>query len=326
MTVVLAMLAVLFAAGTVAGAIHTARKSVAFELATPPLGTLVTLNGAQVHYLVRNQGQAEPRGDLPLLFIHGAGGNLRDPLLAFDGGRLSEHRRTIYVDRPGQGYSDPVANNHDPRQQAAQIVRLMDYLAVERAVIIGHSFGAAVAAALAVDHPDRVASLVLISPASHPWPGGVAWYYHAVATPLLGWWMTNTIIVPIGETEIPNSLGRAFAPGAPPATYAEEIGATLALRPHAFRANAADIAKLIDHVRSFQARYREISVPVEIVTGDADQTVLWTIHSSGLKRDIDGANLTIIRDAGHMPHHSDRDQVIDAIERAIRRADQASSS
>lgn len=316
-SVLLAVFALALVAGTLAGAKYTARKSAAFQQATPPIGAFVTIDGKRVHFVER-MGQSA--NALPLLFIHGAGGNLRDPLLAFSGVRLAAHRQ-VYVDRPGQGYSEPLANNHDPRRQALQIVRLLDHLAIEKVVIVGHSFGAAVAAALSVDHPERVAAIVFVSPATHPWPGGVAWYYHAVSTPLLGWWMSNTIIVPIGETEIPNALGRAFAPGVPPDGYAQKIGAALALRPLAFRSNAADIAKLIHHVRAFQPRYGEISAPTEIITGDADQTVLWTIHSKGLETDIVGANLKVIHNAGHMPHLTDTSQVIEAIERAVARAD-----
>jgi pimeloyl-ACP methyl ester carboxylesterase len=67
-------------------------------------------------------------------------------------------------------------------------------------------------------------------------------------------------------------------------------------------------------------RYGEIGVPVEILHGDADDTVPLHVHSEPLSRQIPGATLTVLERIGHMPHHVAPDAVDAAIDRAARRA------
>lgn len=61
---------------------------------------------------------------------------------------------------------------------------LMKKRGIRKAIIVGHSFGDAIAAALAARHPDKVTGLVFPSPAFYSWPGGVAWYYDAARAPI----------------------------------------------------------------------------------------------------------------------------------------------
>ena len=64
--------------------------------------------------------------------------------------------------------------------QAEDAVGLLDHLGVDRAHLVGHSFGGAIALELAAQHPTRVASLVLLEPAFLTTPAGAA-FRRAVA-------------------------------------------------------------------------------------------------------------------------------------------------
>jgi pimeloyl-ACP methyl ester carboxylesterase len=66
--------------------------------------------------------------------------------------------------------------------------------------------------------------------------------------------------------------------------------------------------------------YPQITIPVEIVHGDADVTVPLAIHSEPLSRLVPDAHLTVLHGVGHMPHHIYPDTVIAAIDRAAARA------
>jgi pimeloyl-ACP methyl ester carboxylesterase len=67
-------------------------------------------------------------------------------------------------------------------------------------------------------------------------------------------------------------------------------------------------------------RYGSLTLPVEIVHGDADTVVPLAIHSALLVDQIPGAVLTVLPGVGHMPHHSAPQAVLDAIDRAAVRA------
>ncbi|TBW40795.1 alpha/beta hydrolase [Siculibacillus lacustris] len=302
-----------------AGVAATALSTRAAEQATPPLGRFVAVDGHRLH-LVDRPGAA-PAAPV-LVFVHGASGNLRDPLLAF-GEAFPRHRR-LFVDRPGHGWSSRGGRGDSaPLAQAELIADLLRAEGVERAVIVGHSWGGAVAAAFAVAHPEMTAGLVFLAPASHPWPGGIDPLYHLATTPVIGRLFAACCVAPAGRLMMARATAGVFAPNSVPEGYGTTTGSALVLRPDDFVANAEDVVDLADNVRALSPRYREIVAPTLIVTGDRDAIVWPEIHSEGLARDIAGSRLVRLEGIGHMPHHAARARVIAEIERLVAEVDAA---
>jgi pimeloyl-ACP methyl ester carboxylesterase len=81
----------------------------------------------------------------------------------------------------------------------------------------------AIAAALAVRHPEMVVGLVFLSPAVYPWPGGVAWYNQAARAPITGRLFSALIAPPLGLLAIDRAMKEAFAPNSPPPRYIEKV-------------------------------------------------------------------------------------------------------
>lgn len=257
---------------------------------------------------------------VPLLFVHGASGNRRDPFLAF-GDHLIRHR-ALFVDRPGQGGSSRHGRaDAAPDAQAAVLAAVLDRLGIARAVVIGHSWGGSVAAAMAVVRPERVAGLVFLAPATHPWPGGVDATYRIATAPAIGAAFCRLVVPLVGPTLMPAAIRSVFAPDPVPADYAEIVATRSVLRPAAYRANAEDVADLHGHVRRLSAHYGAIAVPTAIVTGTRDPIVLREIHSAGLARDIAGARLVELEGLGHMPHHAATERVVAEIAMVIARVE-----
>ena len=102
-----------------------------------------------------------------VLLLHGAMTTHHD-WLAGPAGALSEGARVTAIDRPGHGLSRRPRFVGTPRDQAGQIAGALDRLGVGPAVVVGHSFGALVAMALAERFPERIRQLVLIDPSSFP--------------------------------------------------------------------------------------------------------------------------------------------------------------
>ncbi len=283
------------------------------EARYPPVGRFVEVTGGRLHLI---EAGPQAGGKLPtILLLHGASGSSADPMLAL-GRRLAARFPVVAPDRPGHGWSDRIAGADaaSPARQGAIIREALDRMGIERVVVVGHSWSGALATNLALDHADRVAGLVLLSPVSHPWPGGgISWYY-GPATSALGWLFTRTATTPVGLLALGPALRAVFTPQQPPPDYRDEARIPLALRPKVFQANAEDVAGLYAFVTGQSRRYGTIKAPTVIVSGDADDIVWTNLHSRSLEREIPGAKLIILPGVGHMPHHAATDLVVAEIE------------
>ena len=102
-----------------------------------------------------------------VLLIHGA--LIADALLPLmREAALSDPYRPIRYRRRGHAGSDSVSGAFSIEQQAQDALALMTHLGVERAHVIGHSGGGAIAVQLAIEAPSLVHSLVLLEPAIFP--------------------------------------------------------------------------------------------------------------------------------------------------------------
>ena len=291
----------------------TAWKARAIEHAFPNHGELIDVGGFRMNSLFVPAGDD---ADLPpIVFIHGASGNLRDQETAFRG-RLEGRADLLFVDRPGHGYSERGSGRNGwPDGQADAIARLMELRGIGKAIVVGHSFGGAIAATFALEHPERTAGLLFLAPATHPWPGGVDWYYDLARMPGLGWLFSRLVALPAGLARIEGATRAVFHPNPRPEKYVTEGAPALVLRPRNFRDNAIDVANLNAYLKKVAPRYGAITAPTVVITGNRDAIVSEEIHSAGLKRDIGQAELVRIDNLGHKPDYVVPDVVIAAIEK-----------
>ncbi|MBB5572927.1 MULTISPECIES: alpha/beta fold hydrolase [Rhizobium] len=295
-----------------AAACFSAYKTRAIEQTYPNIGELTDIGEFRMNAL---HLACPVTADLPpLIFIHGASGNLRDQFEAF-ADPLAGRAEMLFIDRPGHGYSERGGpENALPSGQADAIARLMEKRGIESAIIVGHSFGGAIAAAFGMRHPDKTTGLLFLAPATHPWPGGIDWYYTLAAMPVFGWLFAHLVVMPVGLQRVESSTLSVFHPNQRPADYVVKTAPELVLRPRAFINNAADVANLLAYVVAEAPRYREITPPTVIITGDSDDIVMEELHSRGLARDIAGAELVTIRHLGHKPDYVATDVAIAAME------------
>jgi pimeloyl-ACP methyl ester carboxylesterase len=310
-------LSLLIVCGLVGSAAYTRYRSSDVADRFPPIGSFVEARGARLHYLELGR----ERGGPTVVLVHGASSNLLDMRLAL-GERLAERYRVILFDRPGFGWSDEPTGTDatSPRAQADRIHEALDRLKVGHRIMVGHSWAGALVLAYALDHPEALDGVVALAPVSHPWPGGISWYYSLTATPVAGLLFAGTVMVPMAETLIAAAADGVFGPQAPPRDYVRKAGIPLILRPHSFRRNARDVAALYDFVVAQSRHYGEIAVPVTIVAGADDTTVLPSIHSEALKREVPDVRLVMLDGVGHMPHYARPDLVIAEIDRLADRA------
>ena len=279
----------------------------------PPQGQVVTVDGVRVHAVVMGAGP-------DLVLIHGASGNARDMTFSL-GPRLADRYRVIAIDRPGLGYTQRLNSSGATIVQQATLLRdAARQLGAERPIVMGQSYGGAVALAWAAHFPEDIAALIPVSAPSNPWDTPLSTFYKVTSSSL-----GQALIVPLitaftPKAVIENVVEEVFLPQSEPQGYAAYIGAPLTLRRVSLRANAAQRANLLGEIKQLMPLYARITAPTEIVHGTADTTVGLQIHSEKLLHQIDGAVLTRLPRIGHMPHHVAQDEVVAAIDRAAARA------
>ncbi len=290
LSVFLALLAIY--AGLVWFAWTTQRK---VERLAPPEGAYVTVQGVRLHYVERGTG---PR---TVLCIHGLAGNARH-FTAHVLARLSADFRVVVVDRPGAGYSAPLADTPTPQAQASLLAALIDALDLERPIVVGHSLGGAVALALASAHPERVGALALVAPLSQA-PAGVPSVFAGLVLPsalmrrVVGW----TLAVPLSIARRDEVLSTVFSPEAVPRDFAVRGGGVLGMRPSAFAAASTDLMATTPGVMAaLAASYPTLSMPVGVLYGSHDRILEPRLQGERLVEQIPHATLEWVEMGGHM--------------------------
>ncbi len=292
------------------------------EAAHPPTGSFVTADGRRMQVI--RMGPASPAGRPPLVFIHGAFGQAQDfavslmpeTALRFD---------SIAIDRPGHGYSDRRAAQDSsdgpitPDLQAAALRATLTALGVtEKPILIGFSYGGAVALAWALAHPDEIAGLLLISPATHPWPTPIALTYQIAGMPLLGPLMVNTIVTPVGMIVKDEGAAGVFQPAAVPANFAKAPLA-LTVRPKTYAANAEDVRVLKPFLAEQSLHYGDLKLPLIVMASDVDNSTSPRLHSQAIVKQVAGAEFIELKGGGHPLHFSRPSEVLAAIDRLAAR-------
>lgn len=296
------------------------QREAAAAASYPPVGQLLDIDGITVHAKVQGTGP-------DLVLIHGASGNLRE--FTFDiAEELATRYRVIMFDRPGLGWTDDLPKHRgawnksapSPQEQAALLQKAADQLGAVNPVVMGHSYGGAVALSWGLARPEQTSALVLVSAVSEVWPGKLGWQYQ-----LTGSTLGSALVIPVITAFLPDkfvqtSVDSIFAPQTPPDGYAGFIGGDLALRRGSMRANSQQVNSLLPHIKAMVPHYDRLTMPVEVVHGTADTIVPMHIHAEVLMTQLSNAKLTTLPGIGHMPHQVDRGAVLGAIDRAAMRA------
>ncbi|WP_321897416.1 acetoin dehydrogenase dihydrolipoyllysine-residue acetyltransferase subunit [Paraburkholderia heleia] len=116
------------------------------------------IGGRTVRYLKQGEGEG-----VPVVLIHGFGGDLNNWL--FNHTDLAAQRIVWALDLPGHGESGKALESGSLDELAQSVLAFLDAQKIDRAHLVGHSLGGAVAMAAAEQAPGRVASLALISSA-----------------------------------------------------------------------------------------------------------------------------------------------------------------
>jgi len=220
-----------------------------------------------------------------VVLLHGFGGDLNGWM--FNQPELAGRYRVHALDLPGHGASDHDVGSGAVPDLANAVVATLDALEIEKAHLVGHSLGGAIALYLAIKHSDRVASATLVC------PGGLG--------PDINMEFIDGFVAADRRKPMKQALALLFADDS--AVKRQMIEESLKY-------------KRLDGVEDVLATIRDanftdcnqaggmrealgsLKLPVQVIWGRDDQ-IIPAAHGDGLPSSV--AVMTI-DDAGHMPH------------------------
>jgi pimeloyl-ACP methyl ester carboxylesterase len=297
------------AAGLAATALLVRAQTRRAEAQHPPAGRFIEVCGVRLHYIEKGLG-------VPVLLIHGTGVTAEDYVASGIVDRLAERYRVIAFDRPGYGYSERPGKGWSARAQAELLQEACGALGIDRAIVVGHSWGTLVALEMALGDPGRVYGLVLVSGYFFPSPRIDSLLIGAPAMPVLGTVMRHTMSPFVARLLAPRLIRRMFAPHPVPDVFLDAVPVSIMLRPEQLRASAEDAARMVPTAGVVSRRYGELrDIPVSIMAGNEDGIVAADGQSSRLARALPHCKFEALDGAGHMLHYSHAERVARAVDR-----------
>lgn len=265
-------------------------------------------DGIDVHY--RAGGEGEPA----FVLLHGFASSLYtwDEVFGF----FESRGRAFAYDRPPFGLSERLVggdwsgpNPYTPDAAIAQLDALLEAQGIERAILVGNSAGGTVALRMALAHPERVAGLILVSPAVYSGGGAPGFVQPLLKTPQL---QRLGPLVSRSFLGSGDSLERQAYHDPSTITDEQRVKSRLGLQVEnwdqalwAFTtaSQSSDLAERLD----------EVTMPVLVVTGDDDRIVP-TEQSVRLADELPNAELTVIEACGHVAHEECETDFMESVE------------
>ena len=269
---------------------HAAAMSTAEGIAETDVetGRAPVADGIELAWTARGEGP-------PLLLVHGFTGSQAD----WDGvvdDLAATGRRVVTVDQRGHGQSSHAAGEADYTFDAlvADLSAFVDVLGLDDIDLLGHSMGGMVVMRYALDHQDRLASLVLMDTAGEP-PKGVT---------MEDFFRAGIDMVRSGGME---AIAAVMGPMTPEEDRDRAMAGLRAMDPNAFIGLAE---QLIDHPSAVE-RLADLQVPTTVLVGEHDLPL--RAASDDLAAAVPGSRLVVIPDAMHSPQIENRDVWLDAM-------------
>jgi pimeloyl-ACP methyl ester carboxylesterase len=260
-------------------------------------GQTVLVGDVGIHYVEAGKGPV-------LLLLHGLGAS------AFSFRRLipllAPHARVIAIDLKGFGYSErPPDGDYSLSAHARAVRDFMDVMGIEKASVLGHSLGGAIAMHLAGTWPERVERLVLVSSATQS----------EVSRAVRGARFFRLFLPLVAVLTLQNRRFRSLSMRSAvydPASLTDELMEGY-MRPTRIRGHLRSLGELmVDRAKDPSIDPSAIRQPTLIIWGEGDR---WLPSSNGrrLQQQIPGARMVVVEKAGHLVPEEQPEETAEAV-------------
>ncbi|HEY1406552.1 MAG TPA: alpha/beta hydrolase, partial [Spirochaetota bacterium] len=196
--IVIGIVAVLFAALLIVGALSRDK----IEIPAGFAGQYVDVNGVKIRYVQKGNGK-------DILLIHGTPGSIEDWNPVID--TLAQKFRVTAYDRPANGFSSAEGCDFSVAYNAKTAFALIDTLKLSKPLVVGHSYGAAVAMNMATENDPRVKGFVVESSSAYSYHARKTMLGRLIRLPLVGRGF-SVIISSVAGGMIDKGMKMAFHP------------------------------------------------------------------------------------------------------------------
>lgn len=282
----------------------SAREDETRRAAAPATGKFVAAGDVEIYLQEAGGGAGEP-----VVFIHGTGAwseTWRDSMTALAAAGFN----SVAIDLPPFGFSERPANASYSRvAQARRIIGVLDALHIQKAILVGHSFGGGPTVEAALMGTARVKSLVLVDAAlaldDRSTGTTTIQDFFLGATPLRNAVTAATITNPLFTRTLLKAF--LFKKGA-----ATDQRVAIYQKPFAVRGTTKAVSSWLPEFLSTKqvaqsldpSSYSRLTMPVTLIWG-AEDTVTPLDQAEHLKRIIPHAELSVLDGIGHIPQIED---------------------
>ena len=285
--------------------------------------SFIELSGYEVHY-EQTKGFCNPQttnclpGEEPVfILLHGFGSNT----YSFEAitPMLSQYGDVVSYDRPAFGFTERPTKweGVNPYSSDGQLELLDEmvksFAEARKVILVGHSAGGAIAAQYALDHPGKVSSLILISPAIGPSSGGLPawlnWIFYIPQLDRLGPLLVSRIAETGNETIYQSWYDKDKV------TEAVIDGYRKPLEIKGWEKAFWEFNRAPRNFDVFD-RLDELKLPILLITGDTD-IIVATNQTEKLATLLPNTKLVVIPETGHIAHEEKPMETMQAIEDSL---------
>lgn len=246
-----------------------------------------------------------------VLLIHGSLGSMEDWETLIP--ELRKQYTVTAFDRIGHGFSGLSSTDYSLQENARIVLALIQKLGLRDVIVVGHSYGAAVALTLAVENPDAINGYVLLAPVSAA-HGDPTLLDKVIALPQFGLGLLRVLAPTVTQNRVLGGLKEAVSPNrnALPPDFIE-TRLTLWNHPAPLYARARQSATFRASIERIAKDYINIQKPVIILQGEQDFYQPQLRDAQNLSQQIPHARLLRLPDTGYYIQYQNPAAVHEAI-------------